>query len=803
MKQSLLKLLLGLICMGCHPALRGQTLIEGVIQDSVTRHPVAFAVVAIPGDLRSGVMTDIDGQFQISVPALPAQLQISIIGYKRKTLIANTKRLNINLEPVSTGLKEVTIVAGENPAHRIVRNTFKNREIHDPLRQPEWSCSMYQKMLLTGTPDSTWKAKSVDDSLDNRSADSLFQRQHLFMIETASDKFFRNGKEKELVRGSRVSGLKDPSMLLLALRFQPFSCYGSMLNISGIDYVNPINRNSEDLYRFSLEDTLFSGSDTTYIIAFEPRKGKIFSGLKGMMHISAPDYAVQRFSAAPANEQSGGNSLKIRQGYEKQPSGKWFPTQMNTWLEFSTANIGGFRTTGEIKTYISNVRFNPDLSRLKFDEVIMELEPQAPNRSNPFWDSVRVELLDDRERNTYQTIDSLGEKMQFDKRIKAVESLVNMRLPVRWVDIDLTRVLRFNDHEGWRLGMGLYTNNRLSRAFSIGGFFGYGFADKAWKYGADGTIHLKQRNEFYLRLGWSEDVYESGGTSWVSKYRFDRSEQVRNLLVRWMDREERTRLSLHRRMSRSLRVEAFGGTTHLQPQYDYRFETLEPQTRFSWTEAGLALTWVPGEEFYQAGGLRLNMNRKYPELRLQYTNGTGLSEGSENFQRLELQFDWKRNWKRAGTSFLRLHGGWLEGDVPYGRLFTARSNLSQAETFRVASGNSFETLVMNALLSDRFVSAFFLHDFGPFFKIADFKPSFALAMNALVGDLRRPELHQQIDFSVPRSGYFEAGFFINNLLVLQSSATGYGLGGFYRFGAYADSDWKRNVVLKITLSLPF
>jgi hypothetical protein len=92
---------------------------------------------------------------------------------------------------------------------------------------------------------------------------------------------------------------------------------------------------------------------------------------------------------------------------------------------------------------------------------------------------------------------------------------------------------------------------------------------------------------------------------------------------------------------------------------------------------------------------------------------------------------------------------------------------------------------------------------GPFFKIADFQPSFALALNALIGDLRNPAQHQQINFSVPRSGYFEAGLLLNNLLTLQSSGTGYGIGGFYRFGAYSDKDWKKNVVIKITLSLPF
>jgi hypothetical protein len=30
---------------------------------------------------------------------------------------------------------------------------------------------------------------------------------------------------------------------------------------------------------------------------------------------------------------------------------------------------------------------------------------------------------------------------------------------------------------------------------------------------------------------------------------------------------------------------------------------------------------------------------------------------------------------------------------------------------------------------------------------------------------------------------------------------GIGIGGFYRYGSYSDSDWKKNIVPKITLSV--
>ena len=48
-------------------------------------------------------------------------------------------------------------------------------------------------------------------------------------------------------------------------------------------------------------------------------------------------------------------------------------------------------------------------------------------------------------------------------------------------------------------------------------------------------------------------------------------------------------------------------------------------------------------------------------------------------------------------------------------------------------------------------------------------------------------------------GFFEGGFIINNLIT--SNVSGIGIGVFYRYGAYANSDWKMNLVPKITATI--
>jgi hypothetical protein len=110
---------------------------------------------------------------------------------------------------------------------------------------------------------------------------------------------------------------------------------------------------------------------------------------------------------------------------------------------------------------------------------------------------------------------------------------------------------------------------------------------------------------------------------------------------------------------------------------------------------------------------------------------------------------------------------------------------------------------MNEFASDQFISGFFQHDFGSFFKIKKFSPRFVIIQNMLFGKMSSNNISNQreITFKQANKGYFESGLQINNLLVLNTG--GYGIGGYYRFGHYSTSEWKKNLALKLTLSLLF
>ena len=186
------------------------------------------------------------------------------------------------------------------------------------------------------------------------------------------------------------------------------------------------------------------------------------------------------------------------------------------------------------------------------------------------------------------------------------------------------------------------------------------------------------------------------------------------------------------------------------------------------------------------------------------TRGSDLSMGGKtDYLRADFRMEYAYQWRRIGKTVMLLSAGMIDGNVPYARLYNGKGNLSGNADLRAVSTNSFETMHMNEILTDRFASLFFQHHLGSFFHIGTYKPLFILVHNMMVGTLGNTNRSAQkiISFTVPEKGYFESGLLVNNLVTLNTG--GYGLGVYYRYGTYSDPNWKKNISLKLSLSVLF
>ncbi len=793
-----------LICWSS--VLLSQSRIKGVVTDSLTRKPLAFVSISVPGQPLSAAMTDIDGKFSLQVSSLPAILNFSYVGYKaHRVSVAEPipSNLVIRLPVSATQLITVEIKAGENPADRIVRTAWERRKKHDPEALNSYKCSTYNKMVITGRKDTAWKSDDRKEMDRGKKMDSLFSAQNLFMIESSNKRMFREGKLKELVIGSKISGITEASIFMLALKYQPFTFYPPLIDVSGKNFVNPISRNSDDLYFFSLEDTLYSGADSIFVISFKPRKNKVFEALQGVMYISAPDYALQNVIAEPARSDET-TRIKIQQKYARLPDGTWFPVQLNTDLEFLNVKLPGNRMVGESRTYIDSVEINPVIRNSEFDQVALDVQEGSGKRSEQFWREVRIQDLTKAEQRTYRVLDSISRVTHMESRLKALESLIRGSIPIGWFDLNLRKVLAYNAHEGFRLGAGGLTNDKFAKEFALGGYFAYGFKDQVTKYGLESRIYLSRKKEVTCAASYSSDVHEAGGSAFINDRNQKSLEQARNIFLTRMDAEENTQLSLAFRWLKFLHSTAFFRVSHLTPLYDFSFDERPSTSRFTWAELGMNLRIAWNEQFYRSGTLLFPLKLTAPVFNLQYTCGQDLAfGGAYTFNRLDFRVEKKFTWRRAGETGVQFVAGMINGKLPYGKLFNGRGNYKDKEILKLAGMNSFEVMGMNEFVSDQYAAAFLQHDFGPLFRIKKFAPNFMLVQNSLFGSITSTNagLQSNVDIKSPYKGYHEAGIQINN--ILTQSTAGYGIAGFYRYGAYSSSNWKDNVAIKLSLTLMF
>jgi Ca-activated chloride channel family protein len=86
-------------------------LIQGTVFDGSTNSPIAGATIMEKGTT-NGVITDIDGKFNITLSSNNAIIQVSFIGYitEEITITPDTKKLNVNLTQDITCLEEVVVI---------------------------------------------------------------------------------------------------------------------------------------------------------------------------------------------------------------------------------------------------------------------------------------------------------------------------------------------------------------------------------------------------------------------------------------------------------------------------------------------------------------------------------------------------------------------------------------------------------------------------------------------------------------------------------------------------------------------
>lgn len=792
--------------------------LHGKVLDKKTHQPLPFVSIFIKKTQR-GTLTDIDGKFHF--PLNPGEsediIQLSYLGYKPYAFqlkdVKDTAQMLLEMVPEAVNLSEIKVVAGENPAHRIIRQASKMRDQNNPEKMQSFSYHSYNKCFITADMQASIDSvTNIDTSF--AAMQKFFSKQHLFLLESITQRdFMKPDRNLETVMASRVSGFKNSPFAIMATQLQSFTFYDDFISVLDEKYVNPISSGSTRKYLFLIQDTILQGKDTVFVISFEPRKGKNFNALKGVLYISTNGYAIQNVIAEPVRPDNYQLSIKVQQKYEFIDNKQWFPVQLNTDWIWKNATISSKKDPTKkafmkavSRSYIKEIEVNPKLSRKEFSEVTVQMDKNLDKQGDTFWNQYRIDTLSSKEQNTYHTIDSLGKAENLDKKLFILDALINNRIPLGIIDLNLDKILKVNSFEQARVGLGFHTNQKFSKIFTIGGYGGFGFGDQKWKYGGDLSFMLWKKKELSIFGSYDNTLVESGGTSFFENTRNLRSsESFRDAYVSLFDYMQKYEAGFKLRAFKYLRANIFAN--HQQRHGPTTFGTTSPEgittfrDTFNFNETGVQLKFLYKEKFLQTLKSKISMGSDYPVLYLNVVKGYGQSffnlPGDFDYWKFDFRFEASRTFLNIGTSNLSVFAGKVIGILPYTMLYNNRGSLWGK--YNASCANSFETMGLNEFASNQYASLFFSHNIGRFLPIRKkFNPELEIVHNMGIGTLNQPLRIFNVSVSDMSKGYFESGMRI--LHILKNGANTYGIGVFYRYGPYQLANPADNLAIKLVLS---
>ena len=792
-----------------------------MVADSISKKPLPFATIKI-GNKQGAILTGIDGYFTLHINPNITHISISYVGHDPKKLSVTEikKEDTIFLFPSSSNLKEFTVLPQNEKIRHIINMAIKNKPLNNPELYDEYQCKIYYKMFADilpntkpikdsiagvppmGMPNNFNKKPNLSKS-DSNAILNFVANNHLIFSETYSKRSYRRPKQlQEDVLASRFSGIKKTYFTFLVTDVLPFHVYGDYISLNSIDYINPIAKGWQQRYRFHLLDELYIDQDTVFLLSFQPKKNAAFNSLKGLVYINSDGYAISNFIAS-TSDSSADREARIEQKYEKVGD-KWFPKELNYQLILKKMPSPAMGTLLNGHSMISDVEFNNDGVRFNKAHPV-KLGDSVDLHTENEWAQLRPDTLDRKEKNTYRVLDSMAQKTNLEKKLSALGKITVGKIGIGKFDLDINRIVVFNQYEKTRLGLGLSTNDKVSKYYSLGGWAGFGTHDSRWKYGASATIYPAGDKENWIRFSY-QDNYQSAGN--VNIHPELDQLGFRNWLLYKVDRIKEIALTGSTQLGYwGLQVNA--ATQDLQSFYDNQFLFGGKNiSSFHINQIGIGIKYAYGERRIPMFGYYVPYSTQFPIAYFRVDAGN-ISSGnySTNYFRPIAALTYTKHFNRWGNDKFQLEAAAIltSNQQPLSRSFLLAGKGFNNNIFNYYAWGGFLTMYPYDYFSDHYISLFYKHDFDKFLWNMKFsKPFISIAHNMIYGGLNTQNLTTNTAIAAPKNGYHESGLLLNQLLTwnyLHLANIYFNGGVFYHWNA--QNNWSQNAVWVAGVSIGF
>ena len=707
--------------------------------------------------------------------------------------------------------------------------------IHNTVNKPnKIKFSAYEKLIVTANPDSiegridsVFKIKrkrkiflKIDSS--DYVFKKLIEKQHLYQTEKISEYKIFNNNVKETIFTTRMAGFKVPFFEYFSLQLQPFSVYDSKYSLVEKDYFSPISKKGFKKYNYTFIEDVLIQNRKVHKIYFQTKDRIKNNNLVGHIYIDS-----EKFSIAKAELNVFG-ILNVKSTHEftfNQEFNNWLLVKKTLSIKKGTnkspikifgetitfENINGLSSDNDEKyasdfievkstTNYFEPKFNV-LEKIKQPHVSIEIKKSAIAKKENIWYAKFNDSLDIRSNPTYVSLDSMAQKRKIENKIRIGRKVIKGYYPLSFFDVDLRYIIRYNNYEGFRLGMGGVTNEKLSKIYKLEGYYVYGTKDGVFKGLLSNSLRFGNISQSWIGASYQDDVKEIGSTSFEVDKRVFKIYDPRPFNISTFYNHITWRGFIETKIIPKTESIWQISQSNVTPKFDYQFlNNNVVYSTFKTTLLTASLQWNPLSKYMQTPNGRIEIDKKFPKFTFQFSKTISkLGKNDFDFGKIDFRFDYQKKFNSNHKLMFLFEAGYATGDIPLTHLYNHSPNsitkpkILQRMTF--GAKDSFETMYFNEFFSNKYVFLQLEYQFPKWKMTKKIKPIFSLVSRFGWGELENKEKHQKIDFKTLESGYLESGFEINNIF------KGLGLSTFYRYGPNGLSNFEDNIAIKLSFQL--
>ncbi len=714
--------------------------------------------------------TDSEGYFYLQSSSRQQTIVVEAIGYERKTVKLNSKnidqKIDIYLQKYSNLLNEVTVLAPRNRMRHILTKFRQNEPLNNPDKLKDFSTIREEisKIYLKNISPKLLNSSILSEIKQNAilSNDSSVIVPIHFLQKREIKNYFDDNQSITLIDSTQqtLSILQGAKLVeILSVYMPTVNFYNESILMLNKIFISPLSNNALAFYDFMVNDSILEDNTLVYFITFRPKNSKLLA-FNGEMQIEAGTFALKyiRASIEPSANINFVRRISFNQSFIPVGKGRYFYKSTENIVDF-TYEFPLISIDNSLAAVLSKHNNYSNINFLGDNSNILETEDSIISASNTLFAS-SIEQISNSNLQKYMH--------------KTADILFNGYIHAGKIDLGVIyEFVRYNDLEGFRPTFSMRTGKAFHQKFSVGGYLGYGFGDKDWKFGGNIQRYWGRNDQHYIGLFYNNEVYRFG---YDNKHIMSENALIQgeSILTSFAFGNEYNKLLKKRIINLKYGFDIEGFKFSISPSFSYTY----PNRYVEFTSKGNAIDRIEvvslattfrfsfKEKQVRSFMRRFHLPSQYPIITL-YLEGGGYRLHNTTGRYGKMIFAVKHNFAFSlGKVYMSFYGTKIFGKVPYTMLeqplmaqglspsINNFSLINQAESYNDLYGALFLRYYTNG----------FINSLIPIIKEFNLRETFFV--NTAFGSLDRK--HRDIlDFNVISSfdtPYIEAGAGISNIL---------------------------------------